>query len=76
MAKCYFCNGECNSTTITINNKFCFQSELFRANLCDECAEAVRSALVLLKTVTPKKDKESEKHYLTGVRKAVKANEQ
>lgn len=58
MPKCYFCNGECNSITIIINNKVCIQSELFRANLCDECAEAVKSALVLLKTVTPKKENE------------------
>lgn len=58
MPKCYFCNGECNSKVITINDKFCFQSELFRANLCDECAESVRSAIVLLKTVTPKKENE------------------
>lgn len=53
-----FCNGEGNSMVITINNKLCFQSELFRANICDECAEAVKSALVLLKTVTPKKENE------------------
>lgn len=59
MPKCYFCNGDCNSMTITINNKLCFQSELFRANMCDECAEAVRSALVLLKTITPKKEQKN-----------------
>lgn len=60
MPKCYFCNGDCNSTTITINDKLCFQSELFRANLCGDCAEAVKSVLVLLKTVTPKRRMRNE----------------
>lgn len=54
--KCYFCGGDCYSnTTITVNCGNLNQSELFKAYVCGECAESVKSALILLRTVTPKR---------------------
>lgn len=52
MPKCYFCGGDCYSnTTITINCGNLNQSELFKAYVCGECAESVKSALILLRTI-------------------------
>ena len=59
MNKCYFCGKECGETVLTVNDKTRFQSELFRANMCAECSEAVHSALILLRTIT-KKDGDAE----------------
>lgn len=57
MPKCYFCGGDCYSnTTISINCGNLNQSELFKAYVCGECAESVKSALILLRTVTPKRE--------------------
>lgn len=56
MNKCYFCGGECYSETVlTVNCKNFRQSELFRANMCASCSEAVRSSIILLKHITLKK---------------------
>jgi hypothetical protein len=59
--KCYFCNGECDGNlNLIINNKILIQSELFRANMCNDCYESVTGALVLLKHFTPKKENKND----------------
>ena len=51
--KCYFCGGDCYSnTTVTINCGNLDQSELFKAYVCNDCLEAVHSALILLRLIT------------------------
>lgn len=51
MNKCYFCGKECGEILLTVIDKTLIQSELFRANMCAECSEAVHSALILLRTI-------------------------
>ena len=49
--KCYFCGKECGEILLTVKDKTLNQSELFGANMCVECSEAVHSALILLRTI-------------------------
>jgi hypothetical protein len=52
LPKCYFCGSDCYSnTTVTINCANLNQSELFKVYVCGECAESVKSALILLRTI-------------------------
>lgn len=57
--KCYFCGKDCLSDSdavLSINCKTLMQSELFRANVCHSCTDAVMGALALLKHVTRNKE--------------------
>lgn len=56
--KCYFCGGDCYSnTTVTINCANLNQSELFKVYVCGECAESVKSALILLRAIRKEENK-------------------
>ena len=56
--KCYFCGKECGETVLTVSDKTRFQSELFRANMCAECSEAVHSALIMYLDFCPRSMKD------------------
>ena len=55
MSNCKYCNAELSMTyTVSISNKASIPSDIYHADLCNDCAKAVVNALQLLDRLIPK----------------------